>query len=97
MIVFSNLYQCLRRHTANPGAGGAGFAAVDQDEALACWPHPAGCIEAGCAGAEDGNVDCFFCHVETPEEMIGHRDLNLGILPTERDILACPILRFLLI
>ena len=70
MIVLGYLDQGLGGHAPDTGAGGAGLAAVDQDEAFSAWAHLAGGIESRCTGTKDGDIDFLLSHGFLPPLII---------------------------
>jgi hypothetical protein len=62
--VLGDLDQGLGGHAADPGAGGAGLPAIDEDEGLAGPADLAHGVEAGGPGANDGDINESFFHGE---------------------------------
>ena len=71
VVILGDLDHGLGRHAADPGAGGSGLAAVDQDKGLAGPADLAHGVEPGGAGADDGDIDVSFFHGEYLEGGLG--------------------------
>jgi hypothetical protein len=63
--ILGDLNQRLGRHAADPGAGGALFAAIDQNKAFSGGLDPTQGIESGTAGADYGDINISLFHCNT--------------------------------